>query len=209
MPKWSDVEEQLLAEKAALGSEALASLLGRTVSAVCSRACVLRIPLGRRDRSRQLQQSPLRFMENVEFDPFGGCWLWSAYHNQAGYGTTKGNRRQVLAHRLSFRLFRGNIPEGALVCHRCDVRACVNPNHLFLGSHLDNVRDMVAKGRARSGNIVIDEATARRIVALLDAGVGPSAAADRVGCSRSIARNIAYGVSWTAISGRRWVKQAA
>lgn len=90
-----------------------------------------------------------RFHKRVEPDLNGGCWLWSGATNSSGYGHLKAGGRATLAHRMSFEIHCGAIPAGAGVCHRCDVPACVNPAHLFLGSQLDNVRDMIAKGRAR------------------------------------------------------------
>ncbi len=81
-------------------------------------------------------------------EPNSGCWLWGAYCMTNGYGTfCPGNGRRVLAHRASFELYVAPIPEGLLVLHRCDVRCCVNPNHLFLGTQADNIHDMWAKGR--------------------------------------------------------------
>lgn len=78
-----------------------------------------------------------------------GCWLWIASKDHGGYGRYKVNGVAVRAHRFAFELVNGAIPAGLIVCHRCDVPACVNPAHLFLGSHADNAKDKVQKGRVR------------------------------------------------------------
>lgn len=77
-----------------------------------------------------------------------GCWLWDGYCDKDSYGRIYLAGTQKCAHRVAYELVHGKIPEGMLVCHKCDVPSCVNPYHLFLGSPKDNVDDMHEKGRA-------------------------------------------------------------
>jgi hypothetical protein len=82
--------------------------------------------------------------------PGMGCWIWKAGRSWAGYGQVRFDGRVQYAHRVSWQLAHGDIPWEMFVCHTCDVPACVNPAHLFLGTAGDNHRDMVNKGRHRS-----------------------------------------------------------
>lgn len=76
-----------------------------------------------------------------------GCWIWQGRRSGSGYAFVSTPRGDVVAHRMSYLLHRGSIPIGMMVCHRCDVRICINPDHLFLGKAKDNVSDMIGKRR--------------------------------------------------------------
>ncbi len=77
----------------------------------------------------------------------GTCINFTGYLNEDGYGRFHLDGKKELSHRASWRIFRGEIPEDRQVLHECDNPSCVNPNHLFLGTHDDNMKDMAKKGR--------------------------------------------------------------
>lgn len=88
-----------------------------------------------------------RFEEKVERVTESGCWIWMANSHRQGYGKIYYQGKTAMAHRVSYELHSGEIPEGMCVCHRCDVTGCVNPDHLFLGTNQDNMTDKINKGR--------------------------------------------------------------
>lgn len=104
-----------------------------------------------------------------------GCWIWTGYVDRTGYGKMVVNRKPKLTHRLAYKEFIGPIPERLLVCHSCDVKACFNPNHLFVGTAADNMRDCVQKGRIaageKNGQSVLTESDVRRIRQKLNEGI--------------------------------------
>lgn len=124
-----------------------------------------------------------RIEENMEADTNGGCWLWrGAISTGSGYGNIKHDSRFMGAHRLSYAAHTGD-PSGASVLHKCDIPLCVNPDHLFLGSGSDNMRDMFAKGR-RPPNVTVRplrNEEVSKIAFLTDAGLSRNAIAKVMG----------------------------
>lgn len=145
-----------------------------------------------------------RFMRFVERIPDAGCWLWMGAMGSKRYGKFcfNGAADTDYAHRASWRLFRGSIPNGQHVCHKCDVPLCVNPEHLFLGSRKDNMVDASKKGRTCRGerreNRKLTEQDIREIQTAL--------AQKEYGMQTKLAKK--YGVSFQLISqikkGQNW-----
>jgi hypothetical protein len=162
-----------------------------------------------RPRKRRPNEPVTRqwFEDRVQFDTNGGCWLWGCGLKDNGYGSTNYAGKVVSAHRLSWHLYRGYIPHGLEVCHRCDVRCCVNPAHLFLGTRSDNMRDCRDKGRSnrpygeRAGNAVLNEAVVLEIARRLRACQPKKAIARELGVAVHNVRWIAKGLNWAWLTG--------
>jgi hypothetical protein len=89
-----------------------------------------------------------RLLSKIEIDD-NCCWRWTAYKNSNGYGSFRYLGKNSLAHRISHIVHKGEIPIGIEVCHSCDVADCINPEHLFLGTHNDNMMDAKLKNRRK------------------------------------------------------------
>lgn len=144
-------------------------------------------------------------------EPNSGCWLWTGETDGGGYGayviakrrlSDGGYRRErVKAHRLSWQLHRGPIPDGLEVCHRCDVPGCVNPDHLFVGTHRVNMDDRNAKGRNQVGsNRYNARVTEDDVRAIRSADATQRALAVRYGMSFQAINEICLRKTWKHVA---------
>lgn len=140
-----------------------------------------------------------------------GCWLWNGSLNHNGYGTFSIVGKTVRAHRVSMVLSGSEIPDGMCVCHHCDVRNCVNPSHLFLGSQKDNARDAIEKGRHPLENLLIhsvgedhwsSKLTAEKVLemrSLHSKGFGFNSLGKKFGVSKFAAKKAVLKRTWAHI----------
>lgn len=90
-----------------------------------------------------------KFEDKIFFASPDGCWYWIGITNTLGYGRFSHEGKEFYAHRISYLIYRGQFSIELDILHSCDNPLCVNPNHLFLGTHDDNMKDMAKKGRAK------------------------------------------------------------
>ncbi len=135
----------------------------------------------------------------------GDCWEWQAATMGHGYGFIKipGTRKQIGAHRLSYLIHYGEIPDDTMVCHTCDNPLCVKPTHLFLGVGADNLQDMKNKGRhlygtRNKGSKLTDEKV-RSIHIMAGQGVSQSEIGKSFGVGQSTIWKILHGQRWEYI----------
>lgn len=130
-----------------------------------------------------------------------GCWIWRGAKNEHGYGLValdhKGRRRTYRAHRYSWELVNGDVPAGGQILHRCDVRDCVNPSHLFLGNNAINMGDKARKGRS---SVALTHDQVREIKAALATGGVGAELARKYGVTPSTIGDIKRGKNYSYLA---------
>jgi hypothetical protein len=135
-----------------------------------------------------------RFWDKVEITK--SCWIWRGAISSSGYGSFWFQNRGWKSHRVAFALSRGNLLPGLLVLHKCDNPLCVRPDHLFLGTNLDNNRDMISKGRRVYGNAKLTTRQVQQIKSLLSKGYSQKQVRLKFHISSALVSNIANGRRW-------------
>ena len=153
------------------------------------------------------QDSPYRrFWNKVDRKAANQCWNWKGGKGGKGYGLLGVDGKKVLVHRFAYENWRGDIPDGMFVCHKCDNRACVNPIHLFLGTHADNMADRNAKGRQAklkgeaNGQAKLSEANIVEIKKRITAGETQRAIAFDYGVAQSQISRVKDGRTWQSVN---------
>lgn len=146
-----------------------------------------------------------RFNLKWKINRVTGCWEWTASQIGKGYGQyrLKDGEGSGYAHRVSWLIYKGDIPDGKYVCHRCDNRICVNPDHLWLGTCADNQSDMARKARALRGErnpcAKLTEDQVRKIRQLLDEGLPQTQIAEMFGIQQMQVSRIKSRSRWAHV----------
>jgi len=141
-----------------------------------------------------------KILNNYKLEVSTGCHVWKNYLYPVGYGQVKFQGKDYLVHRLVYEFTHGPIPDGMYICHKCDRRACMNPDHLFIGTQKDNIQDMLSKGRESRGeerwNVKLTEGQVIEIRELLKEGNTQRKIAKEFGVSQMAVSHINTGLSW-------------
>lgn len=175
-----DEQQIIQLAKDGLASRKIAKVIG------CSATKILEI-LKKHGVKTSVKRPTLkeRLESKIKVNEETGCWEWQALLHPCGYGRLRVNGIDCQAHRLSYELYKKKIPERMFVCHHCDVRRCINPDHLFLGTAADNTQDMVRKGRQGKGekqpNFKLNDLVKTKIISFKSQGLSQRKIAKIVG----------------------------
>ena len=147
------------------------------------------------ETKQKIKESFERFFEKGD-----GCWIWTGGNRgKLGYGAFAFRiRKPLIAHRVSYELYNGEIPKGKIIMHTCDNPPCVNPTHLKVGTHLENARDKILKGRCKINKLSVENV--KEIKKLLRIGVRNDRIAQDFGVSSSAVSLIKLGKTWSWLS---------
>jgi hypothetical protein len=184
--------------------------IGKYCSRSCARRGSIKIQIKKRQQfllDETVDERKIRLKQRFEkYTIKNGdeyCWNWNGSKFKKGYGLMSFDGKIMQAHRVSFQLYNREIPKGLFVLHSCDVRECTNPRHLFLGTNIDNMKDMVKKGRSpvqlgsTNPNSVLKEDQVREIKNLLKKGFTISSIAREYKVSKDAIGHIKHGRSWS------------
>ena len=162
--------------------------------------------------SQTTEHEEARFWKQV--NKTEGCWPWIGYRNEKGYGVMCFRGKNIRAHRFAYLLTKGPIPAKYLICHTCDNRPCVRPDHLYVGTFLQNARDAVRRGRTAKGathgwalhpelrprgeshpSAKLKETEVLKIIELCGNGASHSDLGRRFGVNEGTIRKIARGIN--------------
>lgn len=161
----------------------------------------------------QFEPFETRFWSRIQ--PSAGCWLWMGVRDPRGYGFIKDHQRGRRVHRVMWELLHGPIPDRMEVCHHCDNPSCVRPDHLFVGTHTDNMRDMFTKNRRQTtpaigrGRHAVGEAhwyskltaeKVREIRSRVAAGEAQNAIAAELGLSTGCISGVVHRRTWRHVA---------
>jgi Mor family transcriptional regulator len=157
-----------------------------------------------RIRWRMKKKPPIERFEE-KFAKTEGCWIWAAFIAPNGYGLFYDGERDVGAHRYSYAAYVGQIPQGLIVRHKCDVPACVRPDHLHLGTQAENIQDKITKKRqskgAKIGNAKLTEDQIVALRSAYEAGASGHALATQFSISPAHVYKILRGQLWAHVNG--------
>lgn len=157
-------------------------------------------------KTTQWWKSVMRFQLKAQRGAqYDDCWLWIGGVDKDGYGRHRPGEglKYMRAHRYSWKLFRGTIPLGMCVLHKCDQRTCVNPDHLFLGSNRNNIDDMMVKNRQRVGTSIehakLNDKQVKEIRSYPPGFMSNASLGRQYGVGRNAIRKVRNGETWKHI----------